>query len=93
MTKKQFNEINRITVDLENAHAQLRKMNRAKRLIRHEKLAIISVWFDNNNDDSFDFGAYTIDDRAFKAAIETYIRELKKDYLDRKKDLRRLRVI
>jgi len=93
MTKKQFNEINRITVDLENAHAQLREMNRAKRLIRHEKLAIISVWFDNNNDDSFDFGAYTIDDRAFKAAIETYIRELKKDYLDRKKDLRRLRVI
>jgi len=92
MTKKQVNEINRIKIDLENAHAQLRKMNRAKRLIRHEKLAIISVWFDDS-DDSFDFGEYTIDDRAFKAAINTYIRELKKDYLDRKKELRRLRVI
>lgn len=92
MTDKEAYKVGSILVDLENARPLLRRANQLKReLKKGAQIGLVGVWL-GDDDDSFDFGQYAIDNNAMLAALDTYIRVLKANYKAKRDELRRARI-
>lgn len=82
-----YKKLNSLLLSWKNCNLQIAEARRV--LKKNPENLFLSIWCDDD-DESIDFGQYTVDDKPFQIAAQTYIKELLKKRKELRNQLRKL---